>query len=378
MFTPEWSLTVCPAPKVHTVFEGTVDEEKNRIFCERKKSERPHEAGPRACYLSKNLLRSQLHMERADRPGKLDLVDLEITADQNGRKPGLAVRSHSLVDHRVDDARGSRPEMLRLSFRRRNPRRRRVRLAEGPRLLPRPRLGERARHGLLDVRAVVARVRKNERVLARLGHDHELLRRGAADGARVGVDERVLEVAALEDAPVRRVHLPVVDVEPLVVHVERVRVLHEELAAAQEAEARADLVAELRADLVEVERELPPRRDRAPHHVGDGFLGRRRERELAALAVLEVEEDPVVHVAVPAARLHPQLLRLEDGQVDLHRARLVHLLAHDVDHLLERAEAERRERVDARGELVDQPRAVEELMRDDLGVAGHFSQGDEE
>ena len=166
-------------------------------------------------------------------------------------------------------------------------------------------------------------------------------------------------------------------VEALLVEVEGVGVLHEELAAAQEAEAGADLVAELRADLVQVERELPPRRDRAAHHVGHGLLGRRRERELAVLAVLEVEEDPLGLVTVPATGLDPELLRLEDRQVDFQRARRVHLLADDLGHLPERPEPERRVRVDARGELVDESRAVEELMRDDLGVAGHLAESHE-
>src|ERR1017187_5029678 len=371
------ALEICPAPEVRTVFEGTVDEEGNRIFLEWKKTERPDEPGPRACHFPKNLLRSQLHMERANRLRELDNVDGEIAANQDGREPRLAVRSHRLVDHRVDDALRSRPEVLGLSLGRRNPRRRRVRLAEGPRLLTRPGLWERGRNRLLDVRAVVARVREDERVLARVGHDHEFLRRRAADGARVGFHERVLEIAALEDAPVRSVHLPVMHVEALLVHVERVRVLHEEFAAAQEAEARADLVAKLRADLVKIERELPPGRDGAPHHVGDGLLGRRRERELAALTVLEAKEYPVVYIALPAARFHPELFRLQDRQVDFHRARGIHLLAHDVDHFPQRPEAEGRERVDARGELVDESRAVEELMRDDLGVAGHLAEGDE-
>jgi hypothetical protein len=256
--------------------------------------------------------------------------------------------------------------------------RRRVRAPEVALLLTRPRLGERRRRRLLDVRAVVARVGEDERILSRVGDHHELLRGRAADRARVRFHERVLEPTPLEDATVRAVHLLVVDVEARLVEVEGIRVLHQELAPAEQPEARTDLVAELRPDLVEVERQLPPRRDGAAHHVRDGLFGRRRERERARLAVLEVEEDPLVDVAVPAPRLHPELLRLEDRQVDLHRARRIHLLPHDLDHLLERAEAERRERVDPRGELVDEARAVEELMRDDVRVAGDFTERDEE
>ena len=79
----------------------------------------------------------------------------------------------------------------------------------------------------------------------------------AADGAGVGLDRRVVEPAALEDARSRRRASPRSSRRALRgVGVEGVGVLHEELAAAHEAEARPDLVAELGLDLVEVERQL--------------------------------------------------------------------------------------------------------------------------
>ena len=80
-----------------------------------------------------------------------------------------------------------------------------------------------------------------------------------ADRARVRLDDREVEAAALEDPAVRRVLRLVGAVEPLGVRVEGVAVVHQELAAAHQAEARTDLVAELRPDLVERHRQLPVR-----------------------------------------------------------------------------------------------------------------------
>src|ERR1035438_5484852 len=96
----------------------------------------------------------------------LHLVDLEIPANEDSEDvPHMCVAVNALVQHRLDDARRRRPEVLRLVLAGEQPRRRRVRLAEGLRLLPLPRLGERGCDGLLDVRAVAARVRGEERGL---------------------------------------------------------------------------------------------------------------------------------------------------------------------------------------------------------------------
>ena len=91
------------------------------------------------------------------------------------------------------------------------------------------------------------------------------------------------------------------------VDVERVRVLHDELAPAHEAEARPHLVAELRLDLVEVHRQVAVRAHLAAHEVGDHLLVRRPEAEVAVVAVLEAQQ--LLAVLVPAPALLPELGR---------------------------------------------------------------------
>ena len=84
----------------------------------------------------------------------------------------------------------------------------------------------------------------------------ELVREAAADRSAVGFDRAELDGKALKDALVGLEHHPVLAVGVLVVDVERVAVLHDELAAAHQSEARTDLVAELRLDLVEIHRQV--------------------------------------------------------------------------------------------------------------------------
>ena len=92
------------------------------------------------------------------------------------------------------------------------------------------------------------------------------------------------------------------------VHVEGVGILHDELAAAHQAEAGADLVAELALDLVEIERHLPVALDLAPHQVGHHLFVGRSHAEFGLLSVLEAQQ--LLAVLLPAPRLLPELGRL--------------------------------------------------------------------
>ena len=114
----------------------------------------------------------------------------------------------------------------------------------------------------------------------------------------------------------------------LVAGVERVGVLHDELAPAHQAGARPQLVAELGLDLVEVERQLAVAAHVAAHEVDDDLLVRGADDEVAALAILEAQQ--LRAVLLPAARLLPQLGRDHRGQEHLLGAGAVHLLADDL------------------------------------------------
>ena len=111
----------------------------------------------------------------------------------------------------------------------------------------------------------------------------------------------------LEDPLVRLEHPPILPVRIGIVGVEGVAVLHDELAAAHQAEPRADLVAKLRLNLKQVDRQLLVALDVLPHDVGDDLLVRRTETEIGALAILEAQQLPAVEL--PAAAFVPQLAR---------------------------------------------------------------------
>ena len=160
-------------------------------------------------------------------------------------------------------------------------------------------------------------------------------------------------------------------IETRVVEVERVRVLHHELAHAQQARLRARFVAELGLDLV------PDLRQRAvrPQFGGDRredlFVGH-AEAEFGAAAVLQAEHLLAHHG--PAARALPQLGRVHRREPELLGADAVHFLADQRLDLAAHAPAERKDRVDAGRELADQPGAHEQLVADGLGVGGIVAQ----
>ncbi len=152
------------------------------------------------------------------------------------------------------------------------------------------------------------------------------------------------------------------------VDVERVRVLHDELAAAHQPEARAHLVAELHLDLVEVLRQVAVRAYFAAHEVGHHLLVRRAEAEVAVVAILDAQQ--LLAVVLPAPALLPELGGDHGRHQDLLRPGAVHLLADDVLDPAHGAQPERQEVVDAARDLADHAGAHQQLVADDLGVGG--------
>ncbi len=86
-----------------------------------------------------------------------------------------------------------------------------------------------------------------------------------------------------------------------------------------------------------------------------------------------MEEDLFGRVALPPAALLPELPRLEDRELELEAPGAVHLLADDRLGLAVRPEAERGERVDARGDPADHARPGEEHVGHRIGVARHLA-----
>ena len=161
-------------------------------------------------------------------------------------------------------------------------------------------------------------------------------------------------------------------VEPRLVAVERVRVLHDELADAEQPVARPGLVALLRLEVVEHLRQLPVRLQ-LRRVERERLLVTHRQDERAPAGVLQVEEDR----NLDPARALPQLGR---GQ---HRSE--HLLrpeAPSSSRMTARSSGGRASRAAgtsrARDHLSDEPAANEQLVRRGLGVAGRLAQGRQE
>src|SRR2546428_8773240 len=92
------------------------------------------------------------------------------------------------------------------------------------------------------------------------------MRRGAADQTGVGFHRAEAEPAAGEDGLVRLIHLPVALLCAGFVGVERVGVLHDELAPPHHPPPPPDLLPAPRPDPLAAPRRLPPRAASPPHH----------------------------------------------------------------------------------------------------------------
>ena len=176
----------------------------------------------------------------------------------------------------------------------------------------------RARHGArhLEVGRVVAVLAGDERVLARARRREEVDRLAAAHHPRLGLHRVVVDPAALEDPVVGALVRAEADLEPGLVAVERVRVLHDELADAEQAAARARLVAILGLEVVPGLRQLLVALELLRVE-GERLLVGQRQDELPADAILDVED---LRDLVAAGRL-PQLDRREHGREPLLRSR---------------------------------------------------------
>src|SRR5207249_1859229 len=202
--------------------------------------------------------------------------------------------------------------------------------------------------GDLDVRGVPAALTDGDLVLTRRRRRHELVGAEAAHHARVGLYDPVAEPAAVEDLPIGALVGRVRAVERGDVGVEGVGVLHEELARAQHAGPRTRLVALLGLDLVPDLRQVAVGADLARGEPRDDFLVRHPEAQVASVAIPQLEH---LRDALPAARLLPDVGRMDHGHRDLLPADRVHLLADDRVDLVEDALPERQVHVDAGGEL---------------------------
>src|SRR5215831_4191540 len=133
----------------------------------------------------------------------------------------------------------------------------------------------------------------------------ELVCEAAANRTAVSLDGPEPDTEPSEDPLVSLEHPPVLAVGVGVVHVKGIAVLHDELAAAHQAEARTDLVTEFRLDLKDIQRQLFVAGDDLPDDVGHDFFMRRTQTEVCLLPILEPQE--LLAIELPAPALVPQL-----------------------------------------------------------------------
>jgi hypothetical protein len=150
------------------------------------------------------------------------------------------------------------------------------------------------------------------------------------------------------------------------VEIEGIGVLHQEFAAAHDAEAGAHLVAELPLDMVEIERQVLVGLHIGAKNLGDHFLVGRAEQHLAFVPVLDAQH--LLAIGFVAAGFAPEVGRLDGGHQHLDGAGAVLLLAHDGVDLVEDFQAQRQPGVDAGRFLPDHAGAQHQAVRDDLGL----------
>ena len=125
-------------------------------------------------------------------------------------------------------------------------------------------------------------------------------------------------------------------VQALIRHVKGIGILHHELAATQDARTRTLLVAVLGLNLVQGDREVLVRGVHVLDGRGEHFLVRRAQQHVCALAVLETEE--VIPVLGPAVRELVGLARQQRREEHFLAADGIHLLAHNILNLAQRAQ----------------------------------------
>jgi len=192
----------------------------------------------------------------------------------------------------------------------------------------------------------------------------------------VGLHGEVVQPAAGIDAAIGVVVQAVARVQAVPVDIERVRVLHGELAHPQQARLGPGLVAELRLDLVPDLGKLPVGAQLVAGDGGEDLLVGHAQAHVAAPAVLEAEH--VVAHDLPAAGGLPDLRRVDGREVELLAPDPVHLLADDLPDAKQGALGQRQVGVDARRQLADESAAQQQDVAHHVRLGGHLAQGGHE
>src|SRR3984885_12863774 len=212
--------------------------------------------------------------------------------------------------------------------------------------------------------------------LAGRRQNDEFVAEVAADRARLRPHRNSGQAKPRESAQVSGELLIVGMARADLVEVERIGVLHQELARAHHAEAGPDLVAELPLDMIEIERQILVGAHRGAEDLGDHLLVGGPVQHVAVVPVADAQH--LLAVVVVASGFAPEISRLNGRHQDLDRAGAVLLLADDGADLVQDPDAERQPGVAARRLLPDHAGAQHQPMRDDFRLFRRLLQNGEE
>jgi len=230
---------------------------------------------------------------------------------------------------------------------------------------------DRAPRGF-EIRGVVARGRKGDRVLARIGEHMKFLRDVAADAAAVRLHGAEFQPHSGEDSRVSGEHGAVAFRQARFVDVKRIGVFHQKFAGAHHAESGADFVTEFGLELVEIHGQLLVAAQFAPGDVGDHLFVRRPIDELAVVPVLEAQQ--FRSVFAPTARFLPKFSRLDGRHDHLQGACPVHFLPDNAFGLAQGAQSDGEPGIKAGRQTPDHAGAQHQAVADDLCVGRHVSE----
>ena len=228
----------------------------------------------------------------------------------------------------------------------------------------------------LDVGRVARLQAAHEGVLTDRTFGQELLGGAAAHRPRHRRDDDVAHLEPLEDALIGLPMRVVGGLEPGVVDVEGVGVLHHELADAQDARARPCLVAVFVLDLEQQQREVLVGAVFALDGQGEQLFVRRAQQVVVAAAVLEPKH--AVAVLGPAVRRLVRRTRQQGGEQDLLPADRVHLLAHHAFDVAQHPQPQRQPAVQPGCDGPDVSGPDQKFVAGHLGVGGVIAQGAQE
>ena len=189
----------------------------------------------------------------------------------------------------------------------------------------------------------------------------------SSDQSGFGLNGPEFQSASSKDADVGVHHLLVPHVQPLLIDVKGIRVLHDEFSGPHDAKARSDLIPKFGLDLVENERHLSIRSDLFSGDVRHDLLMGRPQAEVPIVSIFQPAQ--FLSIGLPAMALLPNLCGLDKGKQDLNGAGTVHLFANDRLDLSNGSKTQGKVGVDACCQFQDHARPKHQLMAWDIRLS---------